>query len=449
MKLLPQQEIMHDHLRKNDVAALWVDMGLGKTASVLTALDFYISDGDSKGALIIAPLRVSLLTWPNEIEKWYPWMKFVHLRTKEGQEAWRKGEANIYLLNYDMLGTTGITELFDSTKALDWPVDTVVWDEISKAKSHKSKRIKSFFPYRKFFKRHWGLTGTPIANSYLDLFNPFRLLDGGVRLGTSFHKYAGSFFDSDYMGWSYKIKGDWAKKKIEESIEDITLTLKAAEYMDIPPTEYIDHDVALHFTDYRRYKELEKQFLLKIKDEHIVGTNAAVLVGKLLQFTSGAIYNEEKRVVYVHDEKLDALLELIKKFKKENRNVLVLTSYIHEMDRILSNCEDARFFYNGAETDWNAGKIKVLVADPRSIGHGLNLQDGGSDIIWFTPTYSRELYDQANARLIRTGQTKPTTVTRLLVKDTIDWAVVEALRAKGDEQQGLKSAIVNLQQLRK
>jgi SNF2 family DNA or RNA helicase len=442
----PQQEIMREFLLSHDIAALFVDMGLGKTASVLSALDHLFTDCSSRGALVVSPLRVSLLTWPNEIKKWFPWMKIANLRTKEGLKAWQDGSAQIYLINYEMLQAFCSKHI---ETGRSFSVDTVIWDEISKAKAHNSKRINAFRPYRKYFKRHWGLTGTPISNSYMDLFAPIRLLDGGERLGKGITAFKERYFDSDYMGWNWTLK-PWAKNALHEKIADITLTLKASEYLDIPPMVYQDIEVSLPPDTFKQYKKLEKDSLIELEKSEIVGINAAALVGKLLQFTSGAIYDEDREVQHIHKHKMAALVELFVRLKKDKKNLLVATQFIHERERILEHFSGYAEVFDGSNLDrWNAGKIPMLIADPRSIGHGINAQEGGHHLCWFTPTYSRELYDQTNARLARMGQTFPTIIYRLLCSGTGDWAVVEALRTKGDEQTGLKAALQGLQTLGK
>lgn len=427
---------MVQHLLSHHIAALFVDMGLGKTRAVLKAIEDLVVEGSARGALIVAPLRVATLTWPNEAARWCPWMKVADLRTKQGMKAWHEGTATLYVINYEMLQT------FSKEIGKHPPADIVVWDEISKCKSHASKRVKAFMPHRDKFTFHWGMTGTPICNSYADIFAPVRLLDGGERLGRSYHAFLNRYFDSDYMGWTHTIK-PWAKPAIEEKIADITLTLKADEYLDIPPVTVEDVDVVLPSPIMSDYRKLQKDFLLQLKnDKEIVGVNAAALVGKLQQFTSGAIYDEERNVNVIHDAKLKALENLA-----HGEPMLVATSFIHERERILQWFPEAKAWREDSLDRWNAGKIPMLVVDPRSVSMGLNLQHGGRHIVWFTQTYSREMYDQFNARLARTGQTKEVVINRLLCPNTIDWAVVEALEHKGNEQSGLKEALKALQKI--
>lgn len=428
---------MVDHIKAHPRCALFADPGLGKSRAVIEAVADLLAEGAVTGVLVIAPLRVAILTWPNEVEKWVPWMKVADLRTAEGRKAWAAGSAHIYVINYEML-----PKLCAEKGA--WPVDLVVWDEIRCAKNPASKRIKAFLKHRDKFTRVIGMTGTPISNSHMDLFAPMRLIDGGERLGKVLTHFRERYFDSDYMGWTWNIK-PWAKEAITQKIADITLTLKAEEYLDIPPTTVHDVDVELHPSVMRQYRKLQKDCLLEIeKDRELVGVNAAALIGKLTQFTSGACYDEKGEVVHLHSSKTLALKAIIDTLQEP---VLVATMYQHERERLIRAIPGAEGWGYNSLDRWNARKIRVLVVDPRSVGAGLNLQDGGRAIVWYTQTYSRLQYDQMNARLARTGQKHETLVYRLLCPQTVDWAIVDALRAKGEEQEGLKDALQNLRRL--
>lgn len=444
---MPQQRLIHQHLLDNPVAAIFGDMGIGKTAATLWAISDLIIDGTIKAALIVSPLRVCTLTWPNEVEKFFDfaWLRVANLRDWEGKQAWHFGTAHIYLLNYDMLPSfASQTWGLKGRKSL--PVDMVVWDELTRAKNPSSKRIKALLPWRGHFKRHVGLTGTPAPNSYLDLQPQIRLLDGGERLGTSYGQFQNRYYDSDYMGYKWTIKGEWVKEAIEQKISDITLTLRREDWIDLPPVTLVDETVHLTRDLTKDYKELEKELLLEIQDTEIAAPTAAVLVQKLLQFTSGQVYDADRRVVVLHDLKIQRLREIA---AKADSPLLVATQFIHECERILAEVKGAEPFDEKRMDDWNNKKIKMWVADPRSIGHGLNLQHGSNNVVWFSLTYSRELYDQFNARVIRTGQTKPTTIWRIVCPHTVDDAVAEALRVKGDTQSGLLQALTNLQTLHK
>lgn len=471
---LAHQRMAINHLLSHDVAALFAGMGLGKTASTLAALGELIATGASRGALVIAPLRVSLFTWRDEAAKWedFQWMKVVSLRTQEGLASWERGDACIYTINYESLfiprenPETGeiidhgvLGKLLKGKRASQLPVDTVVWDELSKAKNPGSKRIQYFRKYRHKFKRHWGLTGTPIPNSHLDLFAQIRLLDDGATFGKVMGNFKIQYFEPvDFMQRKWQVRAGCAGM-IEEKIQPIALTLRSEDWLDIPPTEVIDIEVPLPPAAKASYKKLEKEMLLRLESEQVRAVTQGVLVNKLQQVVSGAVYAEsldsvftpseddQKIVTHIHDAKLEALRRL---FDSEGQEpMLVAIRFKHERDRILAAFPEARAFDSACLPDWNAGKIKMLVAHPLSMSHGLNMQSGGCRACWFTPTYSREEYDQFNARIARTGQTSKTTVFRLIAPKTIDEAVIAANDAKGDNQSGFLMAIRNLQVLSK
>lgn len=436
--LLPQQRLMVDHIKVHPRCALFADPGLGKTRAVIEAVSDLMAEGATSGVLIIAPLRVAVLTWPNEVAKWAPWMKVADLRTAEGRRAWDEGSAHLYVVNYEMLPRLAVK------KPGAWPVDMAVFDEVHNAKNPSSTRVRAFLKHRDKFTRIVGMTGTPIANSHMDLFAPMRLIDGGERLGKVMTHFRSRYFESDYMGWKWSIR-PWAREAIAKKISDITLTLKAADYLDIPPVTVTDVDVPLSRDDMRRYRQLEADCLLRIdKDKEIVGVNAAALIGKLTQFTSGASYDENGEELWLHNAKIEALRKIM---SNTSEPVLVATMYRHERRRILQTFVHAEEWNEGSLARWNRRDIRMLVVDPRSVGAGLNLQDGGRTLVWFTNTYSRLLYDQMNARLARTGQEQETLVYRLLCPSTVDWAIAEALRVKGEEQDGLKSTLKNLRRL--
>ena len=474
------QDLGISHLKANDIAALFAGMGLGKTTMVLSALSQLIIDGDCKGALIIAPLRVSLFTWMDEVEQWdqFKWMKIVSLRTEEGLAAWHNGEAAIYTINYESLfkpkygkdadgkrvvvADNGILrQLLHGKRASQLPVDTVVWDELSKTKSHKGKRVKVFMKYRDKFRRHWGLTGTPSPNGYEDLFGQIRVLDGGKRLGQYITHYRTKYFEPENP-WLPTLHQKHVVREgcaglIEDKLKDMVLTLRSEDYLDIPPTETIDVDVKLPAKVMTLYKKLQKELIIRMDDTKVRALNQAVLVGKLQQLLGGAVYaqdiksifatDETKVVTVLHDAKIKALHKLWVAEGKEP--MLVFTKFIHERTRILEAIPEAVEFSSDKLDDWNAGKIPMLVAHPASMSHGLNMQHGGSRSCWFTPTHSREEYDQGNARVIRTGQESETKIFRLLVPQTVDDAVAATLEKKGLVQSGLLQVLTNIQKLNK
>ena len=501
---LKQQEMMVQHVLSHPISALFCGCGLGKTSGMLETAAHLLSDGQIKGVLIIAPKRVCTMTWPAELEKWsnFKWLRMVSMRTEEGQKAWDEGTADIYVINFEMLGShdiirncpdcspvkckcvkdkkaapgckvclgdgkainpkivpNSICEKCKGSKKVKYrktgfsesclqgrrvlPVDMLLVDELTFAKSHDSKGIKSLLPYRPAFKRVVGMTGTPVSESYMGLFAMYRLLDGGERFGTSITAFRDRYFDSDFMGYSWELK-DWAAEAIQKKIADITLTLTSEDYLDIPTTVFGDIEIELTPPVRKQYKVLERDLLLTLKDNEIVAKNSAALSTKLLQFLGGACYDEDREVAVIHDLKIVALKKLIAKVK---RPMLLAVNYLHEKDRLLAEIPGSELFHEDRLGAWDRGEIPVWIIHPKSGGHGLNLQVGGDVLVWFTLCHSRDFYDQLRHRIVRTGQENVTTIYRLLIKDSYDEAVVEALRRKGDQQGGLLSALKNLQRL--
>jgi SNF2 family DNA or RNA helicase len=449
------QEVATQHLLENDHAALFAGCGLGKTASTLDAINQLFNDFATIGVLVVAPLRVANLTWKNEVQKWkqFSWMKVVNLRSKEGIMAFRRREGHIYVINYEQLPKFCFQELRRFRKLRqDFPFDTIVWDELSKAKKHKSVRIDAMRKYWPFIDRHWGLTGTPQPNSKLDLFAQYRLLDNGERLGRNFYEFRHRYFfstDEHERKWAIRKRDSM---RLEEKVADMTLVLKSADYLDIPDTTIEDMDIILPKEAKVHYKKLEKELFLKIKQSRVEALNSAVLLNKLIQVTSGSIYGTEKEVIELHEAKLDALRKI---YQDMDTPLMVAFQYKHEEERILRALPGSIAFSAAKSHEkqdrlvdkWNRGEIPALVVHPMSVGHGLNLQGGGHTICWVSLGWSRELYDQLNARLARKGQKFPTKVIRLLVKGSVDYAVAEALHEKGDNQQALFDTIENLRML--
>lgn len=472
---LPYQPAMLDWLQTKDTAALFVSPGMGKTVVTLTAIADAIGSGRSRGALIIAPWRVCTITWPNQVEHWdhCQWMKIANLRTPAGLKAWENGSADIYVINPDMLPSVtrnlrcrvcnaagcpnckktgfiqsksvGIAEkLFKNRTRI--PVDTFVWDELSQAKDPTGKRANSIRPYLSMFSQRWGLTGTPVPNSYLDLFAQIRMLDDGERLGRSFTGYRSNYFEqADYMGYSYKLRPG-AKELIDKKLSDLALVMLGDDWLKLPVCETEDVNVELPSHVRREYKTLEKELLVELAKGDIVARNAATLVGKLLQLTSGAVYDDDRNVHVLHDAKIEALKKLRKKHGKEP--MLVLTAFQHEMARVLEAIPGARKFDEKDLADWQAGKIHTWVAQPQSLSHGIDgIQRGGRIAVWMTLTYSNETYLQTNARLVRTGQSRETKIYRVICVGTADDGVAESLRDKSDTQAGLLNALKAIQRL--
>lgn len=434
LEVMPHQKLMIDFLLGHDRAALFAGCGLAKTASTLSALNELFADGACKAALVIAPLRVARLTWPNEVKKWdnFRWMRVESLHSGKPPS----GKAQLYTINYESL---------HKLKDLSF-CDTVIFDELTRAKNPSSLRIKALRPLLGNHRR-WGLTGTPRPNSLLELFAQIRLLDDGKALGPSFAAFRSTWCEpTDYMEYNWEPKPH-AEEKVYQKIHDLVLTLRSSDYLDIAETVFEDIEVKLPEAAQKVYAQLERDLLALIDSEEVVAVNAAVLVNKLLQVTGGTVYSEERNILPLHSGKIQALKKIIRENPEEN--FLVATNYVHERERVVASIPgaiDAAKFEGDIEQEWNAGKIPVLVADPRSLGHGLNLQAGGKSIVWFSPTWSRELYDQFNARIARKGQREVPVVYRLICPGTIDDAVIESLRVKGDGQSAMLAVLTNFRQ---
>lgn len=444
-------------LLDHDRAALFADMGLGKTSMVLLAGAHKIRNGEIRGMLVIAPLRVAVLQWPNEVAKWsrFRWMRVADLRTKQGVTDFKNGNAEIYTLNFEMIPKF-CDEVLPDMNPEDYPVDCLVIDELSKAKNPSSKRIKVLRKFLDHFPFRWGLTGTPMPNGHMDLFAQIRLLDDGALFGKYITHFQKNFLKkenpySQYSNWI--IASDDSRRVLERKLSTIALTLRASDYLRIPPTKVIDYEVSMNSSAQKHYKTFKKDLFLLLQkggeDFKSIAPIAGVLVRKLCQVTSGAVYgSEENKGEYIelHDAKLKAI-EAIRK-EHPGEPILVATQFKHEQERILKYFgKSAEVFRSESIDRWNRKEIPILVAHPQSISHGLNLQDGGRITIWTSLTYSREDYDQLNARLARTGQTQETYIYRIIIPGTVDDAIVETLRSKGENQQSLKNTLSNLTRL--
>lgn len=447
----PPQKLMVDKIINQDIVYALVGMGIGKTASVLSAFCQLQRDLEVNSMLVIAPMRVCNLTWPMEVQQWdqFKHLKVANLRTPLGRRAFIGGMADIYLINYESIHL--LVKLIEK-RGGTVPYDMVVYDEISKSKNPASKRINMLRKNVPPVKRRTGLTGTPAPNSLLDLFGQVRLLDNGERLGRSFDHFKKTYFAaSDYMQYNWEpIPG--AAERIDQRIADITLTLRTSDWVkDLPDCYVNDVEVKLPPAVMAQYEEFKKELILELRKEvQITAANAAVLVRKLLQFTSGAIYDGEKKTHEVHDCKTEALAKLVKETKGP---VLVLCDFKHEQDRIRRKFPQARFFADAKTptlqmqliSQWNRREIPILVGHPMSMGHGLNLQQGSKTMVWMSLTYSRESYEQTIARLHRRGQKEVVTVHRLMVPGTVDDVVAEVLEEKRNTEQRLLTALMLLE----
>lgn len=456
MKFTPEkpQQLMIDHLLSVDAAMCIVGMGIGKTAASLRTINLLKRAGKFRSALILAPMRVCNLTWPLEIEQWdeFNWMKVANLRTQLGRRAFIAGCADVYIINFESMN---LVKTLVEKRGGEVPYDLLIIDESTKLKSHKSQRSKILRTQIPPVKRRWALTGTPTPNSIMDLWNQIRHLDDGERLGRSFDQFKKTFFHpTDYMGYNWDANPG-TEERVQEKISDITITLRSSDWLtDVPDAAIEDVEIIMGAELTAKYKEFEKELILQLRDTvEITAANAAALVSKLLQFTGGAVYDANREVHFIHDLKLRALGRIVKQTKG---SVLVACAFQHEQARIRKHFPQARFFSDATTpalqvqllSQWNAGQIPILVAHPKSVGHGLNLQRGSNTMVWMSLTYSREDYEQCIARLVRRGQKDVVTVYRLMCPGTVDDVVAEVLQRKRDTEQSLLSALMMLESAR-
>lgn len=448
------QQIALDHLRSVSDALLFVGMGIGKTAVCLHHLNELFRSAEATAALIVAPLRVANLTWPSEVKSWqqFSWMRVANLREQRGQRDFLEGRAHLYLINWDAMNL--LVSLVKRRGKHGVPFDVVIFDELTKAKNPGSKRVNHYRRQVPRVARQIGLTGTPIPNSWVDLFAQVRLVDGGQRLGTNYLDFKKRYFfapATPFKPWEPKHD---TEDKLEEKIADITVTLKSSDWLDIPDTVF--EDVEIKFTPEleERYKRLEKDLVMELrKDKMLNVANSAALVTKLLQFTSGHVYDEEREVHPVHNLKFEALARIA---AHEKHPILVAHIYKHEEYWMRKQFPYAKFFKDASKIEdqealinaWNAGKVPMLVAHPDSVGHGLNFQYGSHVMVWITLTYRRDLYEQMIGRLARRGQKQIIKVYRLMVPGTVDDAVAEALATKAQNESRLIAALQMLESFR-
>lgn len=440
MKFKPHdyQKYAIDFIEKNPIAAVFLECGLGKTIITLTAIQSLMYDSfDIKKVLVVCPLRVTHV-WSAEIEKWEHLKNLTYsvvVGTAEERFSALQKKADIYIINRE-----NIQWLVENCK---FDFEMLVIDELSSFKNHQTKRFKSLLKVRPKVKRIVGLTGTPSNNGLMDLFAEFRLLDMGERLGRYITNYRDMFFVPDKRNqqivFSYKPK-DGAEDEIYRRISDITISMKALDHLSMPECVMNEVTVNLSEDEKQKYDSLKKDMILSLGDSEIDAVNSASLSNKLLQMANGAIYDEAKTVVPIHDRKLDALEDLIE--SANGKPVLVAYWFKHDLQRISERFKVREIKSDVDIRDWNSGKIPVALIHPASAGHGLNLQAGGSTLIWYGLTWSLELYQQTNARLWRQGQKAGTVIIHHIVaKKTIDERVMQALRTKQKTQTALMNAV--------
>ena len=440
------QKYAIEFIESHPIAAVILQMGLGKTVCTLTAIEHLMYDTfEVSKVLIVAPLRVAKVTWSDEIDKW-DHLSHLTYSVAVGSEKERlsalKKKADLYMINRENL------QWLIEKSGLPFDYDMVVLDELSSFKSWQSKRFRAFMKVRPKVQRVVGLTGTPSSNGLMDLFAEFKCLDMGERLGRFITQYRNSFFIPDRMNgqvvYSYKLR-PFAEEEIYRRIGDITISMKALDHLKMP--ELIENRYPVYMDDgeKQQYESMKKNLILPyLENEAITAANAAALSGKLCQMANGAVYSDEGSVAHIHDRKLDALEDII---EAAQGPILLCYWFKHDLERITRKLDELKVEYARISSDgsirmWNEGKFQVGLIHPASAGHGLNLQAGGNHIVWFGLTWSLELLEQTNARLWRQGQRAETVVVQYLVTaGTIDERILDAISKKEQDQNALIDAV--------
>lgn len=458
-----KKEQLHDYQVKavdmivnNFNCGLFLDCGLGKTVSTLTAIQELREIGFIDKVLIIAPKKVAQVTWSDEINNWEH-LKGLRISVIDGTAAQRRAammaDADIYTVSRD-----NVVWLVVEHGGVKLPYDMVVIDELSSFKNYASKRFKALRRVRKFIPRVVGLTGTPAPNGLIDLWAQMFLIDEGKRLGKTVTGYRDRFFTAGRRNgdivyqWDLKSPAEETEQKISDLIKDICISMSAEDYLKMPDKLMYYDRVKLSDKDFKAYKTFEREQVLEFIEsgETITAASAAALSNKLQQFANGAMYDADRKVLQLHDEKIEKLKELVE--AANGQPVLVAYTFKHDLDKIM----DALKEYKPVKlerpeqiADWNAGKINVLVTHPASAGHGLNLQKGGHIMIWYGLTWALELYQQFNARLYRQGQKKPVSIHHIIATDTVDEKIIKSLEGKDTTQRSLMDAIKEIVEMYK
>lgn len=434
------QNYAKDFILAHKVSALFLDCGLGKTITTLTAINELMYDSfEISKVLIIAPLRVAQSTWKEEIEKW-DHLNLLRYSIAVGDEKERlkalKQTSDIYIINRENV------DWLVTKSGIDFNFNMLIIDELSSFKSHTSKRFKSLLKIRPYFERVVGLTGTPSSNGLMDLWAEFRILDLGERLGRYITHYRNEYFLPDKRNgaviFSYKPQPN-AEERIYRRLADITISMKSTEYLKMPELILNELEINLDEEDQMKYKKFKKEMVMTIQEKEIDAINAASLSNKLIQLANGSIYDADKKFYEIHNKKLDKLEEIIE--SANGKPVLVAYWFKADKERI-----EKRFKVREIKTaddikQWNKGMIDLALIHPASAGHGLNLQSGGSTLVWFSLTWSLELYQQTNARLYRQGQKDTVVIHHLITKNTIDEDIMKSLKRKDKTQEALMKAV--------
>lgn len=439
------QQYAINFIEKHDISAVLLDMGMGKTAITLMAVEYLMYEQfEIYKVLVVCPLRVTR-TWKDEIEKWEQ-LSGTRYSIVTGTAAQRKKaletDADIYIINREnvpwLIEKSGCQFMFDM----------VVIDELSSFKNHQTARHKALMRVRPKVRRIVGLTGTPASQGLMDLFAEFKLLDMGQRLGRFIGQYRLNYFKPDKVNgpivYSYKLLPG-AEEQIYDKISDITISMKAVDHLDMPELISTEYPVYLDEKEMEKYESLKKDLILSTTEHEVTAANAASLVNKLSQMANGAVYTDDAEIVTFHDRKLDALEDIIE--AANGKPLLVAYWFKHDYTRIVQRLEKLGISYmkidsNESITKWNNREIPVALIHPASAGHGLNLQKGGNTMVWFGLTWSLELYQQCVCRLYRQGQTEDTvTIIHLIAQGTVDEKIMKALSIKDTTQAALIDAV--------
>ena len=439
------QQFAIDFITNNPIAAILLDMGMGKTAITLMAIQYLMYETfEVSKVLVICPLRVTR-TWRDEIQKWEQ-LQGLSYSIVTGTATQRKkalaADADIYIINRE-----NVPWLVDRS-GVPFSFDMVVIDELSSFKNHQTARHKALMKVRSGIQRIVGLTGTPASQGLMDLFAEFKVLDMGQRLGRFIGQYRLNYFRPDKVNgnivYSYKLLPG-AEEKIYEKIQDITISMKAVDFLDMPELISNEYPVYLDEAEMDKYESLKKDLILSTPEHEVTAANAASLVNKLSQMANGAVYTDDENTITFHDKKLDALEDIIE--SANGRPIMVAYWFKHDYSRIVSRLNQIGVKYMKIDSDesitkWNNREIPVALIHPASAGHGLNLQQGGNTMVWFGITWSLELYQQCVCRLYRQGQTEGTvTIIHLISKGTIDEKIMKALSEKDNTQASLIDAV--------
>lgn len=439
------QQYAINFITHNPITAVLLDMGMGKTAITLMAIDYLMYEYfEIVKVLVICPLRVTR-TWRDEVNKWEQ-LSGYRLSIVTGTVAQRKKalavDADIYIINRE-----NVPWLVEKS-GVPFDFDMVVIDELSSFKNHQTARNKALMKVRPFIKRIVGLTGTPVSQGLMDLFAEFKVLDFGQRLGRFIGQFRLNYFRPDKVNgnivYSYKLLPG-AEEKIYEKIQDITISMKAVDFLDMPELINTEYPVYLDESEQEKYEGLKKDLILSTAEHEVTAANAASLVNKLSQMANGAVYTDDEDIITFHDKKLDALEDIIE--SANGKPLLVAYWFKHDYTRIVERLNKIGVKYMKIDSDesitkWNNREIPVALIHPASAGHGLNLQQGGNTMVWFGITWSLELYQQCVCRLYRQGQTEGTvTIIHLITQGTIDEKIMKALSEKDNTQSALIEAV--------